>query len=150
MTIQHRKIPVLPETTEDPLQDNLQASLVTTINSKRGCTSVKVRFVRADKRTLACNIIPKFPGPYSFRAEFSLDRGTTWLHDTVPDAWVLIDPPQVNGLRLYTLIPAVSGTILVCQIQEWLKCQVVMHLTLYQGKNFLVNGMISKKIIKHI
>jgi glycosidase len=146
MTIQHRRIPVLPKrssvhpiagqiyrsypvgrqsfsrafqgevltltiTMEDPLPDNIQAGLVTTLNSKRGYTSVKVPFVLADKRTLVCNIIPKCPGLHSFRAEFSLDRGTKWFQDTVPDAWVLIDPPQVNGLRLYTLIPAVSGTI---------------------------------------
>ena len=146
MTIQHRRIPVLPERSrihpiagqiyrsypvgrqsfsrafqgevlsliisqEDPFPDNIQADLVTTLNSKRGSTSVKVPFVRADKRTLVCNIIPKYPGLHTFRAEFSLDSGATWLPDTVPDAWVLIDPPQVNGLRLYTLIPTVSGTI---------------------------------------
>ena len=32
-------------------------------------------------------------------------------HGTLPDAWVLIDPPQVDGLRIYTLIPTVSGTV---------------------------------------
>jgi starch synthase (maltosyl-transferring) len=55
--------------------------------------------------------MPERPGPYSFRAEFSLNRGTTWLRDTVPDAWVLVDPPQVDGLRVYTMIPTVSGTV---------------------------------------
>jgi Glycogen debranching enzyme, glucanotransferase domain len=84
---------------------------VTTLNSKKGYASVKVPFVRSDKRTLVCNIIPKLPGLHSFRAEFSQDWGTTWLPDTASDAWVLIDPPQVKGLLLYTLIPAVSGTI---------------------------------------
>ena len=29
----------------------------------------------------------------------------------VPDAYVLVDPPQVEHLRMYTLIPSVSGTI---------------------------------------
>lgn len=31
--------------------------------------------------------------------------------DTVPDAWILIDPPQVDGLRVCVLIPNVSGTV---------------------------------------
>lgn len=72
---------------------------------------MKVPFVRADDRNLTCRIRPDHPGLHSFRAEFSLDRGATWLRDTVPDAWVLIDPPQVDGLRVYTVIPAVSGTV---------------------------------------
>lgn len=35
----------------------------------------------------------------------------TWIHDPIPDAWVLVDPPQVDHMRLYTLIPSVSGSI---------------------------------------
>jgi hypothetical protein len=98
-------------TTQDPLPDNVQASLVTTLNSNDGNTRNTVPFARDDERTLVCRITPKRPGLHSFRAEFSLDKGVTWLRDTVPDAWVLIDPPQVDGLRLYTLIPTVSGTV---------------------------------------
>jgi hypothetical protein len=132
MTIQHRRIPVLPELSsvhpiagqiyrsypvgrqsfscafqgevlsliisrEDPFPDNIQADLVTTLNSERGCTSVKVPFVRADMRTLVCNIIPKYPGLHPFRAVFSLDSGVTWLPDTVHDAWVLIDTPHIGS-----------------------------------------------------
>ena len=84
---------------------------MTTKNSKGGNTWAAVPFVRADARTLTCRVRPKHPGLHSFRAEFSLDGGVTWLGDTVPDAWVLINPPQVDGLRLYTLIPTISGTI---------------------------------------
>src|SRR6202044_1573545 len=68
-------------------------------------------FERGDERTMICRTTPGHPGLHSFRAEFSLDSGTTWLRDNVPDAWILIDPPQVDALRIYTLIPAVSGTI---------------------------------------
>jgi len=98
-------------TTEDPLPDNVQASLVTTLNTKGGGAWINVPFVRADGRTLTCHVPLERPGLQTFRAEFSLDGGATWLRDTVPDAWVLIDPPQVDGLRLYTLIPTASGTI---------------------------------------
>ena len=146
MTIQHRKIPVLPEcprvrpiaghisrsypvgrqsfsracqgevmtltiTTENPIPDNIQAKLVTTMNSNDGKAWNTIPFKRDDARTLVCHITPKHPGLHSFRAEFSLDKGASWLRDTIPDAWVLIDPPQVDGLRIYTMIPTISGTV---------------------------------------
>ena len=98
-------------TTEGPLPDNVQAKLVTTLNSNADHTWAEIPFVRANERRLICRITPERPGLHSFRAEFSLDKGATWLRDTVPDAWVLIDPPQVDGLRMYTVIPTVSGTV---------------------------------------
>jgi glycogen debranching enzyme-like protein len=101
---------VLTITTGDALPENVQTNLATTLNSDGGNAWIKIPFERADERTLTCRIIPDRPGLHSFRAEFSLDKGITWLGDTVPDAWILIDPPQVDGLRIYTLIPDVSGT----------------------------------------
>jgi hypothetical protein len=98
-------------TTSDPLPANVQATLATTLNSPGGGDWTKTPFVRTDDRTLTCHVTPQYPGLHSFRAEFSLDGGATWLGDTVPDAWILVDPPQADGLRLYTLIPAVSGTV---------------------------------------
>jgi hypothetical protein len=98
-------------TTTDPLPAHVQTRLLTTLNSTADHVWGEAPFVRADERTLTCRVTPGRPGLYSFRAEFSLDNGATWLRDTVPDAWVLIDPPQVDGLRLYTLIPTVSGTV---------------------------------------
>ncbi len=66
---------------------------------------------RNDDWTLTCTIVPDRPGLFSFWARFSTDDGKTWIHDPIPDAWVIVDPPQVDHMRLYTLIPAVSGTI---------------------------------------
>jgi hypothetical protein len=98
-------------TTAEPLADAVQASLVTTLNSKGGSEWTEIPFVRTDEHTLTCVVVPMLPGLHSFRAQFSRDGGATWLHDTVPDAWVLIDPPQVDALRLYSMIPTVSGTV---------------------------------------
>jgi hypothetical protein len=98
-------------TAKRDLAGNVQASLMTTLNSTGGDIWANIPFVRsADARTLTCRIMTEHPGLHSFRAEFSVDRGATWVRDNVPDAWVLIDPPQVDGLRVYTLIPTVSGT----------------------------------------
>lgn len=101
---------------KDPLPANVQARLMTTVNSRDGKTWNAIPFTRRDERTLVCLVTPQQPGLRSFRAEFSLNKGDTWLRDNVADAWVLVDPPQVDGLRMYTLIPNVSGTIL-----DWTK-----------------------------
>jgi hypothetical protein len=98
-------------TTEHPIPDNIQAKLVTRMNSNDGKTWNTVPFTRDNERSLVCHITPKHPGLHSFRAEFSMDQGISWLRDTLPDAWILVDPPQVDGLRIYTLIPTVSGTV---------------------------------------
>ena len=97
--------------TEDSFPDQVQAYLLLTLNVRQGDVGARVPFVRTDEKTLTCDAPLELPGLHSFRAEFSLDSGATWLPDTVPDAWALVDPPQVDGLRLYSLIPTVSGTV---------------------------------------
>ena len=96
---------------EDPLPDSVRVRLKTTVNSPNGKAWVEVPFARDSDRSLVCNLLPRHSGLYSFRAEFSLDMGSTWVTDTVPDAWILVDPPNVDALRIYTLIPNVSGTL---------------------------------------
>jgi hypothetical protein len=98
-------------TTEDPLPGNIHANLVTTLNSNDGTEWNTVPFVRDNEHTLICKVTPKWTGLHSFRAEFSMDKGTSWQRDFVPDAWILIDPPQVDDLCLYTMIPNVSGSL---------------------------------------
>ncbi|HWE04131.1 MAG TPA: alpha-amylase family glycosyl hydrolase [Tepidisphaeraceae bacterium] len=90
---------------------DVQATLVTTLNANRGSEWVEIPFVRRDEKTFTCRIVPDRPGLFSFWTRFSVDGGATWLHDPTPDAWVLVDPPQVDEMRLYTLIPGVSGNI---------------------------------------
>jgi hypothetical protein len=106
-----KEILTLTITTSDALPKYIQARLMTTTSSIKGNIWTEVSFFGVGERTLMCLITPEYPGLHSFRAEFSLDKGVSWLRDTVPDAWILVDPPQVDGLRIYTLIPTVSGTI---------------------------------------
>ena len=105
------EILTLTITTGDPLPYDIQANLITTLNSKEGNSWNKIAFMLKDSYTLVCRVMPKWPGLHSFHVEFSINQGASWARDTVPDAWVLIDPPQVDGLRLYTMIPNVSGTV---------------------------------------
>jgi hypothetical protein len=95
----------------ESFSSNIRAALVTTINAEQPGEWIQVPFERRDDRTFTCRIVPERPGLFSFWALFSIDGGITWTHDAIPDAWVLVDPPQVDKMRLYTLIPAVSGPI---------------------------------------
>ncbi len=97
--------------TQDPLPPHVQARIASIPNSNGPNDRTTVPFVQFDPRTLVCHMSSGRPGLKSFRAEFSLDGGATWIADTVPDAWILIDPPQVDGLCMYVLIPNVSGTV---------------------------------------
>jgi hypothetical protein len=94
-----------------PLPAVVLARTMTTLQSADGVTWEAIPFTRLDERTLECRVTPVRPGLHSFRAEFSRDCGQTWLRDTIPDAAVLVDPPAVDALRVYTLIPSVSGTL---------------------------------------
>jgi len=97
--------------TEASFPEEVQSNLLLTLNVQDGAGGGKIPFVRVDAQTLTCEVRLERPGLHSFRAEFSLDGGVTWIPDTVPDAWVLVDPPQTDGLRIYSLIPTVSGTV---------------------------------------
>ncbi len=97
--------------TPDQFPPNAQAVLVTTLNATPNADLIRIPFVLRDEQTFSCQIVPDRTGLFSFWALFSLDGGLTWRHDPVPDAWVLVDPPQVDQMRMYTLIPSVSGTL---------------------------------------
>jgi len=50
-------------------------------------------------------------GSYKFKLKYSLDNGKTWYWDRVSFSHVIVDPEGVRDIRMYTLIPSVSGTI---------------------------------------
>jgi hypothetical protein len=105
------KLMQLTITMDEAIPNTILARLVTTLNANGHGDWVEIPFVRIDVRTLVCSIIPYKPGFHTFRAEFSVDGGVTWQRDNVPDAWVLVDPEHVEALRIYSLIPAISGKI---------------------------------------
>jgi hypothetical protein len=97
--------------TNTPPPADVRVCLDTTLNAPRTGEWITVPFERVDERTFRCRVTPQRPGLFGFRAKVSADRGRSWIHDAVPVAWVMVDPQQIDGLRLYTLIPTVSGTI---------------------------------------
>lgn len=55
-------------------------------------------------------------GLYEFKIRYSRDGGKTWQWNSIPDRKILVDPPGMKNLRVYTLIPNSSGNI-----TEWKK-----------------------------
>lgn len=50
-------------------------------------------------------------GMFQFKVKYSLDNGKHWFWDRVPLTHVLVDPPRINDIRMYTLLPTVSGRL---------------------------------------
>ena len=98
-------------TMEQAFPESLQIQLVVSLNSRKGHPLLEIPFHQCDAHTFRCDLVLDHPGLFSYRARFSIDDGVTWVSDTVPDAWVLVDPPQLDALRLYTLISTVSGSM---------------------------------------
>ena len=48
-------------------------------------------------------------GTFGFKLKYSLDGGESWYWDRVPYTKIVVDPADTDDLRLYTLIPSVSG-----------------------------------------
>ncbi len=61
-------------------------------------------------------------GLFEFKIKYSFDSGKTWFWDAGPVRRVLVDPPNMKSLRIYTLIPTASGTI-----SEWKKLLPVIR-----------------------
>jgi len=98
-------------TTDVPPPAQVQFCLDTTLNAPAAGEWVTLPFERLGDRTFRCCITPRRTGFFGFRARGSVDGGATWVKDAVPVAWVMVDPPNIDGLRMYTLIPTVSGSI---------------------------------------
>jgi hypothetical protein len=98
-------------TTDAGLPGSLQAVLDTGLNAPAEGELMSFPFERVDERTFRCQVTPQKAGFFPFQARASLDGGASWLQGSTPSAWVMVDPPQVDGLRLYSLIPTASGTI---------------------------------------
>lgn len=50
-------------------------------------------------------------GLFEFKIKYSYDSGKSWFWDAGPVRKVFVDPPNMRSLRVYTLVPTVSGSI---------------------------------------
>lgn len=54
-------------------------------------------------------------GSFKFKVKYSFDEGNSWYWDRVPFTHVIVDPEGVPDIRMYTLIPRISG-----KISDWI------------------------------
>lgn len=50
-------------------------------------------------------------GNFQFKVKYSLDGGESWYWDRLPFSRVAVDALSLKDIRMYTLIPTVSGTV---------------------------------------
>lgn len=86
---------------------------ITAADGAEGETQELHPMIAAEPGLFTLNKVLERPGLYLYRALFRYPDGSArW--DPLPYGEILIDPPAAADLRLYTLIPPVSGTI-----KEW-------------------------------
>lgn len=71
----------------------------------------EIEFTRSQSRHFSLSILPECCGSFLFKLKYSMDNGATWFWDRTPFTQVIIDPAEARSIRLYTLIPTVSGPI---------------------------------------
>ncbi len=85
--------------------------LHTNINTRQPGQWQDLRFETRDGHTFQIDLPLSRCGLFSFRVKYSFDGGQQWYWDRVPHSHILVDPPSLRTVRLYTLIPSASGTI---------------------------------------
>lgn len=68
-------------------------------------------FTRVGRQNYRLELRLDRPGAYQFRVKFQLEGDKRWYWDRSGFGRVLVDPAWQRNLRMYTLIPTVSGTI---------------------------------------
>jgi hypothetical protein len=71
----------------------------------------ELKFIHEKSGIYSLSYTVRLCGSYKFKLKYSLDNGKTWYWDRVPFSHVIVDPETMRDIRMYTLIPSVSGTI---------------------------------------
>ena len=89
--------------------------LNTNINQPNGKWGA-IKFSREDACTFSLKLKINRSGIYCFRVKFILTGEKSWIWDPVPHSWLIADPPSMKNLKVYTLIPGITGNI-----ENWVK-----------------------------
>lgn len=66
-------------------------------------------FLRQEDSSFTIDLKFKKSGIFRFKVQFSYNQGQTWFWDSVPHTYIYVDPANFRKLKIYTLIPTVSG-----------------------------------------
>lgn len=95
----------------DVSSGTILVTLLTNLDSQDPGFFYEIPYEAKDRGVFECRLRPQKCGAFVFRTKYSTNGGETWGFDQVPFSRVLVDPEGVAGLRIYSLIPAVSSTI---------------------------------------
>jgi hypothetical protein len=71
----------------------------------------EIEFGRNLSGCFSLSLAPPMCGIFLFKIKHSPDGGKTWFWDRMPFTKVIVDPDGAKDIRMYTLIPNVSGHI---------------------------------------
>jgi hypothetical protein len=71
----------------------------------------EIEFKRNLSGHFSLSLAPPRCGIFLFKIKHSSDGGKTWFWDRIPFSKVIVDPAAAKDIRMYTLIPNVSGHI---------------------------------------
>jgi len=71
----------------------------------------EIEFTNHLSGNFSLSVMPVKCGIFLFKIKYSQDNGKTWYWDGCPIAKVIVDPADARDIRMYTLLPNVSGHI---------------------------------------
>lgn len=71
----------------------------------------EIEFSRNPSGYFSLSLTPPRCGIFLFKIQHSPDGGKTWYWDRIPFSKIVVDPAGARDIRMYTLIPNVSGHI---------------------------------------
>ena len=69
----------------------------------------EIEFKNHSSGNFSLSVMPPKCGIFLFKIKLSPDNGKTWYWDGFPVTKVIVDPEETKDIRMYTLIPNVSG-----------------------------------------
>ena len=91
-------------------ETSAQVFLYTNIDCPRGEWR-ELKFTQEKSGVYSLSYKVRFCGSYQFKLKYSLGDEKNWYWDRVSFSHVIVDPEALRDIRMYTLIPSVSGTI---------------------------------------
>lgn len=88
----------------------VRVALHTNINQPNGKWG-SINFSSEKPGTFSLKLKIKRSGIYCFRMKFILTGKKSWTWDPVEHSWLIVDPPSMKNLKVYTLIPGITGNI---------------------------------------
>ena len=71
----------------------------------------EIEFRNTSSGHFSLSVAPPKCGIFMFKIKHSPDNGKSWYWDRVPFTKIIVDPENARDIRMYTLIPNVSGHI---------------------------------------